>query len=323
MSLAQFRLIYPSGSISVAISIEDGIPKPLAKSKDGLFELNRQLLRGTKYNYQLFLDDEPQQIQVFDTSTAKPEDTLNNLKGLNSLFLIDMNAKEQPISRDTEGVVITQDDTPEFGHSDGHSDSETVGSELDSPLTPTRLGGFEEENAVHSILNESKDLKSDGYNTSLSDSINLDPYTPILIEHASPIASENKDEITAENNVLETSIPGRGESDDQPVLPSPTNEEPLSNGETVNLQAHDTEDELDDRCIVDDLIEELREKEAESKLRSSEHITAEAITMQMQAISKFGPADTLRLESMFASFIMIIILQAVANAFSFAKASLD
>ncbi|CAO3694151.1 unnamed protein product [Umbelopsis ramanniana] len=332
MSTAQFRILYPSGSGSVSISIEDGIPKPLMKSKDGLYELNRQLQRDTKYNYQIFLDDEPQQIEVFDTASAKLKGDLDTLQSLSTLYLVDMDASDQSNPADTisggGGVAVATaaatalDDPPEFGHGDSHSDNETVGSELDSPLTPTRFGGFEEEHTIHSMLHEKHDPKSDGYSTPIGDSFNQGAHNTMHIDDARLNISENQ-EPTTQFNVLETSIPDSKETEYQAVDPRIINDVPIANGEFVTPMAPpDAEDYLDDHCVVDDLIQEFREKE-ESQVKADEKTTAEAITTQLQAFSKFGPADILRLESMFTSFIMIIILQAVAKAFNFAKSSLD
>jgi len=333
MSTAQFRILYPSGSGSVSISIEDGIPKPLMKSKNGLYELNRQLQRDTKYNYQIFLDDEPQQIEVFDTASAKLKSDLDTLQSLSTLCLVDMDASDQSNSNDTisggggvtaaaAAAATALDDPPEFGHGDSHSDNETIGSEFDSPLTPTRFGGFEEEQTIHSMLHEKHDPKSDGYSTPIGNSFNQGSHNTIHIDHARPNISENQEQ-TTKCNVLETSIPDSKETEDQAVDPRTINDVPIANGEFVTPMAPpDVEDYLDDHCVVDDLIQELREKE-ESQVKADEKTTAEAITTQLQAFSKFGPADILRLESMFTSFIMIIVLQAVAKAFSFAKSSLD
>jgi hypothetical protein len=326
MATAQFRLLYPSGSGSVSISIEDGIPKPLMKSKEGLYELNRPLQRDTKYNYQIFLDDEPQQIEVFDTASAKPKSDLNTLQDFSSLCLVDMDSKDQPSSHDTisggGGAAAVLDEPPEFGHGDSHSDNETVSSELDSPLTPTRFEGFENEQTIHSMLHEKHHLKTDGYNTPRGDSFNEDSHNTIHIEHASPNTSENQAEPASQCDVLETSRPEEKETEDHAVDPITTNDVSMTNGVFFTPMAPDADDYLDDRCIVDDLIQELREKD-EIQLKAEENTTAEVITTQLQAFSKFGPADILRLESMFTSFIMIIILQAVVKAFSFAKASLD
>lgn len=332
MSTAQFRILYPSGSGSVSISIEDGILKPLMKSKDGLYELNRQLQRDTKYNYQIFLDDEPQQIEVFDTASAKLKSDLNILQSLSTLCLVDMDASDQSNSDDTisgggggvtaAAAATALDDPPEFGHGDSHSDNETVGSELDSPLTPTRFGGFEEEHTIQSMLHEKHDPKSDGYSTPIGDSFNQGSHNTIHIDHARLNISEDQ-EPTTQCNVLETSIPDSKETEDQAVDPRTINDVSIANEEFVTPMAPPhAEDYLDDHCVVDDLIQELREKE-ESQVKADEKTTAEAMTTQLQAFSKFGPADILRLESMFTSFIMIIILQAVAKAFNFAKSSLD
>ncbi|KAI8579955.1 hypothetical protein K450DRAFT_299921 [Umbelopsis ramanniana AG] len=325
MSTAQFRLLYPSGSGSVSISIEDGIPKPLMKSKGGLYELERQLLRDTKYNYQVFLDDEPQQIEVFDTACAKSKSDLSALQNLSTLCLVDMDAKDQPNSHDRilgggADPAAVLEDPPEFDHGDSHSDNETVSSELDSPLTPTRFEGFEEEQSIHSMLHEKHDVKNEDYSTPLIDTINQDSQNIIHVEHASQVTSEIQAEPNPQRNVLETSIPERKETEDHAVDEVAANDVPMANGVFVTPMAPDAEDYLDDHCIVDDLIQELREKE-ESQMKAN--TAGEVITTQLQAFSKFGPADVLRLQSMFTSFIMIIILQAVANVFSFAKASLD
>lgn len=329
MSTAQFRILYPSGSGSVSISIEDGIPKPLMKSKEGLYELNRPLQRDRKYNYQIFLDDEPQQIEVFDTASAKLKNDLDTLQSLRTLCLIDMDASDQSNSDDTisEGggvaaAATALDEPPEFGHGDSHSDNETVGSELDSPLTPTRFGGFETEQTIHSLLHGKHDSKSDGFSTPIGDSFHQGSHNTIHIEHARQSISENQ-ELSTQRNVLETSIPDSKESEDQAVDPRTINDVPITNGEFVTPMAPtDAEDYLDDRCVVDDLIQEFREKE-DNQVKAHQETAAEAITTQLQVFSKFGPADILRLESMFTSFIMIIILQAFAKAFNFAKSSLD
>ncbi|KAG2185333.1 hypothetical protein INT44_002123 [Umbelopsis vinacea] len=328
MSTAQFRILYPSGSGSVSISIEDGIPKPLMKSKAGLYELERPLLRDTKYNYQVFLDDEPQQIEVFNTASAMSKSDLETLQNLSALCLVDMDSKDQHNLHDviTGGgaeAAAVLDDPPEFDHGDSHSDSETDRSELDSPLTPTRYEGFEEQQTIHSLLHENHVPKNEGYRPPLLDSINQDSQNTIHIEHPSQVTSEKQAEPNNQCNVLETSIPGSKVTEDHAVDEIATNDVVMANGVfSTPMLATDAEDYIDDHCVVDDLIQELREKE-ENQLKENENITEEVIATQLQAFSKFGSADILRLQSMFTSFIMIVILQAVANVFSFAKASLD
>lgn len=317
MSLVQFKLIYPWGSGSVAISIEDGIPKPLLKSSQGLYEVDCLLARNRKYNYQIFLDDEPQQIEAMDTSssnlTRKSDERPKELK---SLYLVDMDALDQP---DLLGPVSKEDehdDPPDLAQ----SDSETVTSETDTPLTPTRDCTFEGRMELQANLSASQDLKENSYDNPQIGPNNLHDTNTILVQTARDATEIEPVPLPInQKNVLETYMPDEEDSDIQP-LPTSTNE--TTSPESAAAE-HETEDELEDRCIVDDMTEELRENERNAIWNQKTSSSSKEIPTQIQIISKMTPAELLQLESMFASFIMMVIFQAVSSVFSFAKASLD
>jgi hypothetical protein len=318
MSLVQFKLIYPSGSGSVSISIEDGVPKPLLKSSQGLYEVDCLLARNRKYNYQIFLDDEPQQIQAMDTSlsnlTRKSDERPKESK---SLYLVNMDAQDQPDLLEPVSKEDEYDHPPDLAQ----SDSETVTSETDTPLTPTRDCTFGSRMELQANLSASQDLKENDYDNPQISPNNLHDTDTVLVQtgrHATEIEPVPLP-VNHQKNVLETYMSDEEDSDVQP-LPTSTNE--ITFPESAAAE-HETDDELEDRCIVDDMIEELRGKEKNAIWNQKASSTSKEIPTQTQSISKMTPAELLQLESMFASFIMLVIFQAVSSVFSFAKASLD
>ncbi|GAB5589741.1 hypothetical protein Unana1_04641 [Umbelopsis nana] len=271
----------------------------------------------------MFLDDEPLPVETMDTSTpSSAPKQREDIRDIKSLVWIDLNAQQQNDEDEPSSTEEEYEEPPELGH----SDSETLTSETDTPLTPTTDYGFEHQRGLQTNKTEFQDTQGNSNDNAEICDDKGDDNSTILIQ--APSAAPVDEAISILNNpksVLETCIADALDSDDQSPPPAITNEATLPDVCATEQLECEKQDELEDRCIVDALIEKLNENASGVTLDQPKSFSSEVtnITTQIQLVSKMSPAELVRLESMFASFIMVVILQAVANAFSFTKAILD
>ncbi|KAG2181280.1 hypothetical protein INT43_008863 [Umbelopsis isabellina] len=330
MSVAHFKLLYQAERSSVSISIEDRIPKPFLKIGDRAFELECSLKQSTDLQYQIFEDDEPKEWGYIDTSehaatygiidmqASKSSSETKIAKGVLEPLCIKSELSSNDDIATLDQAAPNDGSLPDLGH----SDTETESSELDAPLTPNKtkdfLEGLEGKDELCTL--ECKDIKSD----SMKSSGYAELPDTLYINNSIAMSNTNTHEV----NQLYDRDNDMRESAGEIALSSPTHcQDHREDNLSVNLDHAriPEEDEFDDRCVVDDMVAEMQQiteiiAEQQPKSKKPKAMNDQQIQSSLQHMPQMSTADLLKLEPMFASFVMVIVLQVFANAFSFAKA---
>ncbi|KAJ2964143.1 hypothetical protein NQZ79_g1001 [Umbelopsis isabellina] len=327
MSVAHFKLLYQAERSSVSISIEDRIPKPFLKIGGKAFELECYLKQSTNLQYQIFEDDEPQQWGHIDTSehaatgiidmqaSKSPLRTKTAKEGALGPLFINSEISNNEIIANVDPAAPSDGSLPDFGH----SDSETESSELDAPLTPDKSKGFleglEGDNDLCSL--ECKDMKDESAKCPRYDELSNSTTcinNPIVISNTN--SREVNTPLDKDSNIQELAV--------RLALPSSTDcQDHHEDNLSVSLdhaKLPEEEDEFDDRCVVDDLVAEMQEMPDINADQKPKSMNSQQVQLPLQRMPKMSTSDLLKLEPMFASFVMVIILQVFANALSFTKA---
>ncbi|CAM0137441.1 unnamed protein product [Umbelopsis sp. WA50703] len=329
MSVAYFKLVYQAERSSVSISVEDAIPKPFLKVGDRNFELNCYLKQSTNLQYQIFEDDEPQQWGYIDTSAQasacgiidmQASNSPSQMKATKPKVLGPFNILPKLSSIQTMAMVYqvmpSNGSPPDLGH----SDTETDTSELDAPLTPAKNKAFPEEND-NLCSYEDNDIKSISHKSLECVMLPGTVCTNQAVEQFN--TNSQKDNASSEMNIGIHELPVSSLKKDSIKLPPSTDCQDFQEVSLPVGSKHankQDDDEFDDRCVVDDMVAEMQDSISAITEPEQKSMSSQQGQMTTQHMSKMNTSDLLGLESMFASFVMVIILQVFANALSFTKA---